>query len=121
MDAACSLAVANLSNHMKRIVMPDFIKTWLTNAVMGSWKTSLAGFIGGVCIIVIPSLQANQWPTLTQWVLACALTFVSMQAKDHDKAGVWTVNDPIRGPNSPPAQADPNKGFVFPSHTGDNR
>ena len=100
--------------------MPDWLKTLLTNAVMGSWKTTAIGFTCGVLELVIPSLQAGKMPTAQQWILAAAAVFLGMFGKDHDKAGTGTTADPIRGPNSPPAQADPSKIFTFPSHTGDN-
>ena len=111
------------------------MKTFITNCILGSWKTSMIGFTCGVLELVIPSLQAGKMPTTQQWILAAATVFLGMFAKDHDKAGTGGKDDPLRGPlpepddvpmsDTPPQPlkqdtSDTAYKWVAPSHGGDN-
>jgi hypothetical protein len=72
--------------------MLKFIQT----TMLGSWQTTLTGFLLGLSVIIEPILTAGQLPTAHQWEMAALFAVFGLVTKDHNKVGTGAPGDPIR-------------------------
>lgn len=56
------------------------------NLQNSSWKTSVAGIVSGIAIVLIPVLQTGE-VTLQRISIAVAIAVLGLFSKDHDKSG----------------------------------
>lgn len=55
-----------------------------------SWKTTIAGILSGIAIVLIPILQTGE-VTLQKVAIGVGIALLGIFAKDHDKHGDPTV------------------------------
>jgi hypothetical protein len=77
--------------------MKTWIAQYITSALLGSWKTTIVGFLAAFTVLVLPILQTGQIPTEQQWLLAFFAALAGLVCKDYNKAGTGSTGDPVRG------------------------